>query len=312
MKRKKIDIICVGEVLIDMIGDKPTQNLAQAKSFSKYIGGSPTNVAKNLAQLGYKSILIASIGDDNYGRFIQKELAVSQLNSKFISVKKHRATSLIKVSRTLGTPEFLAYRQADMCIEPNQIPAALLEDSKIFHTTCFALSKNPAQTTILQKAEEAFNKGCQLSIDLNYAQKIWGNTAVLPVLKAYCQYQPFVKLSDDDAFRIFGKNLSNQEVFDFFIGLGAKLICLTKGKEGAYVYQKDEETIFQAAPKIDKAVDVTGAGDAFWSGFLAGYLKGLSVKKCLRVGNNLVAKKIQHIGGLPKLLNVKDILTDKT
>jgi len=42
-----------------------------------------------------------------------------------------------------------------------------------------------AQTSILQKAEEAFNKGCQLSIDLNYAQKIWGDTVVLPVLKAY-------------------------------------------------------------------------------------------------------------------------------
>jgi len=77
------------------------------------------------------------------------------------------------------------------------------------------------------------------------------------------------------------------------------------------VYQKGEETIFQAAPKIDKAVDVTGAGDAFWSGFLAGYLRGLSVKDCLKVANNLVAKKIQYIGGLPRILNIEDILTNK-
>lgn len=61
------------------------------------------------------------------------------------------------------------------------------------------VAESLAQTSILQKAEEAFDKGCQLrlSIDLNYAQKIWGDTVVLPVLKAYCQYQPLVKIGGE-------------------------------------------------------------------------------------------------------------------
>jgi len=308
MKTKKNDIVCVGEVLIDMIGDKVAENLAQTKSFSKYVGGSPTNVAKNMAQLGFKTVLIASIGDDDLGNFIQKELITTKLNLEYLNIKKHQSTSLIRVSRSLGTPEFIPYRQADMCIETNQIPDTLLENSKIFHTTCFALSKNPAQTTILQKAKKAFNKGCQLSIDLNYAQKIWGNTDVLPVLKSYCQYQPFVKLSDDDAFRIFNKYLSNQEIFDYFIELGAKLVCLTKGKEGAFIAVKDRKIVFQAAPNVDKVTDATGAGDAFWSGFLAGFLKGFSIKERLKMANKLVAIKIQHVGGLPPDTGLKQIM----
>ncbi len=174
MEEKKIDIICVGELLIDMIGDEVSENLAQTKSFSKFVGGSPTNVAKNMAQLGFKTVLVASIGNDGLGDFINDNLSAINLNTQYLRRKKDLATSIILVSRTLGTPEFMPFRQADFSIEPNQIPSDLLGDSKIFHTTCFALSKQPAQDTILQKAKEAFEKGCQLSIDLNYAQKNLG------------------------------------------------------------------------------------------------------------------------------------------
>jgi len=308
MRNRKIDILCVGEVLIDMIGDEVANNLAQTKSFSKYVGGSPTNVAKNMAQLGLNAVLVASIGDDGLGQFISEKLGSTLLNLQNISIKKGQSTSLILVSRTLGTPEFIPYRQADYCIEENQISTTLLKNSKLFHTTCFALSKNPAQTVILQKAKEAFKNGCQLSIDLNYAQKIWGDTQVLPILKTYCQYQPLVKLSDDDAFRLFNKHLSDKEIFEYFINLGVKLVCLTKGKEGAFIAQKNNDIIFMAAPKVSKIADATGAGDAFWSGFLAGYLKKLSLEKCLQTANNLVAIKIQHVGGLPADISLEQIL----
>lgn len=308
MKSKNIDIICVGEILIDFIGNDVADNLAQTKSFSKFVGGSPTNVAKNMAQLGFKTALVASIGNDGLGDFVMDNLALFNLNTKYLERKKVLATSFILVSRTTGTPEFIPFRQADFCIEPNQIPIELLENSKIFHTTCFALSAQPAQGTILKKAKEAFEKGCQLSIDLNYAQKIWGNIPVLPILKAFCQYHPIVKLSADDAFRIFNKDLSNQQIFDYFHQLGAEMICLTKGKNGAFLSQKGKEILFQPAPKIDNVVDVTGAGDAFWSGFLSGYLKDLSLKSCLKAANNLAAKKIQHIGGLPPEISLKQII----
>ncbi len=304
MSLKNIDIICVGEILIDRIGNEMATSLAETKSFSNHLGGSPSNVAQNMALLGFNTALVASIGDDNLGHFILGELEKTALKLDNINLNKDKKTSYIKILRTTGTPEFMAYRQADMCIEPKQISSTLLSQSKIFHTTCFALSKNPAQTTILQKAEEAFKLGCQLSIDLNYAQEIWEDTEVLPIIKSYCKYQPIVKLSDDDAFRIFKKKLSDKEIFDYLSDLGAQLVCLTKGKEGAYVFKKGEEIFFQKAPKIDKVVDVTGAGDAFWSGFLAGYLKKRPIKDCLKIANKLVALKMQHVGGLPHNISI--------
>ena len=65
----------------------------------------------------------------------------------------------------------------------------VIEERTIFHTTCFALSKDPAQTTIIKKAEEAFNLGCQLSIDLNYSSKLWKSKEhALKLIKTYCKF----------------------------------------------------------------------------------------------------------------------------
>jgi len=308
MKKKDIDIVCVGEALIDLIGEEMADGLATTKTFHKYVGGSPTNVAINMSHLGLKVALIATLGHDAFGDFIKKKLVSSKINTNFISYKHDEATSLIAVSRSQSTPQFIPYRQADKFIELNQIPTNLLANTTIFHTTCFALSKKPAQTTILTKAKEAYEAGCQLSIDLNYAQKIWEKNKVLKILKGYCKYEPLVKISEDDAIRIFGQETTSQHVFNYFHKLGAKIVCYTKGKNGAIVSELNGEVCFIGAPKVRNIKDTTGAGDAFWSGFLTGYLHKFPINLCLRAGNNLVAKKIQHVGGLPKRISLNEVL----
>jgi len=311
MNKKSIDIICVGEALIDLIGDELSGGLVSTKKFHKYVGGSPTNVAINMSQLGLNVALIATLGQDSFGEFIKQKLVKSSVSTQYISYSKEKATSLIAISKSKTTPEFIPYRQADRFIELNQIPDNLLANTSIFHTTCFALSQNPAQTTILTKAKEAYEAGCQLSIDLNYAPKIWGKNKVLKVLKVYCKYKSLVKISEDDAIRIFGQETTSQHIFNYFHNLGAKIVCYTKGKNGAIVSELNGEVCFIDAPKIKKIKDATGAGDAFWSGFLAAYLHKFPINLCLKAGNNLVAKKIQHVGGLPKSVSLKDVLDIK-
>lgn len=68
----------------------------------------------------------------------------------------------------MGTPDFITYRETDFQINPSQIPDELLEKAKIFHTACFALSKNPGRTTILKSAKKAKALGLQTSIDINF------------------------------------------------------------------------------------------------------------------------------------------------
>ncbi|WNH14326.1 carbohydrate kinase family protein [Thalassobellus suaedae] len=302
---KNIDILCVGEVLVDFIGHQSGVQINNTRDYHRYLGGSPTNVAMNSARLGLKSVLVATVGKDGFGEYIFERLGEVGVNSNFIKQVDNHPTSVIFVSRTDSTPDFIPFREADYCITEDQISKETLLNTNIYHTTCFALSKNPAQETILKKAEEAFNLGCKLSIDVNYAKKLWeSQEQALQVIKAYCKFNPLVKISEDDMLRLFEQKLPHEDIFNFFHSEGVETVCLTLGSKGVKLSQKGKEVIQLPAIQIDVVQDATGAGDAFWSGFLFAYIKEKPIEKCLEVALQLAALKLQNVGRLPDNINI--------
>lgn len=302
---RNIDILSVGEALIDFIGQEADTLIDNTRDFHRYLGGSPTNVAMNSARLGLKTTLVASVGEDGFGDYILKRIEDVGIDSRYIVQSKKNPTSTIFVSRSSNTPDFIPYREADYHISEDQIPKDLLLQTKLFHTTCFALSKDPAQTTILAKAREAFILGCKLSIDVNYSEKIWSNREqALEVIKKYCSFNPLVKISEDDVTRLFLNKLTQKEVFAFFHSNGVETVCLTMGKNGVILSQLNKPQIKLPAIKINKIMDATGAGDAFWSGFLFAYIKEYSMKETLHIALKLAALKLQNVGRLPDNINI--------
>jgi fructokinase len=300
----EIDIICVGEVLIDYIGNQ-IDTLENTSSFEPFVGGSPTNVALYSSRLGLKVSLVATCGKDALGEFIIDKLLSNNVDITYLEQVENLPTSIIYVSRSIKTPDFKAHREADNYILEHQIPDTLLAKAKIYHTTCFALSKKPAQTSILNRARKAAEMGLQLSIDINYSDKIWADRAEMQqVISQYLQHNPLVKLSDDDCFRYFDCVKNDDEIFDYFHGLGAKTICLTKGENGVKVSDKTEGTLFAKANKIENIKDSTGAGDAFWTGFLYSKLQEKSLIECVAFAQKLAAIKLQSIGGLPENIEI--------
>ncbi|MFY9243395.1 MAG: carbohydrate kinase [Polaribacter sp.] len=302
---KNIDILCVGEVLVDFIGHQNNVLINETRDYHRYLGGSSANVAMNCKRLGLSSTLVSTVGNDGFGEYIFKRLNEVKVNTKHLKKSENNSTSVIFVSRSNGTPDFMPYRNADYHISEDQITTEMLSQTKIFHTTCFALSKNPAQTTILKKAEEAHKKGCKLSIDVNYAKELWETKEqALQVIKNYCQFNPLIKISEDDMLRLFEKQLPHKEIFEFFHNLGVETVCLTLGSEGVKLSQKGKDIIQLPAIKIEKVMDTTGAGDAFWSGFLFAYIKEKSIEECLQIALKLAALKLQNVGRLPNNINI--------
>tara|TARA_R110002049_G_scaffold159396_1_gene324364 strand:+ start:127 stop:1065 length:939 start_codon:yes stop_codon:yes gene_type:complete len=302
---KNTDILCVGEVLIDFIGHQKDVLINNTRDYHRYLGGSPTNVAMNSARLGLKSRMVASVGNDGFGEYIFERLNQVGVITESISKINKKPTSVIFVSRTQSTPDFIPYREADYHISESQIPTELLAKTNIFHTTCFALSKDPAQSTILKKAEEAYSLGCQLSIDINYADELWEDKEeALRVIKAYCKFNPLIKISEDDMLRLFNRSLPHNEIFEFFHNEGVETICLTLGSKGVKLSQKHNEVIVLPAIKVENVMDATGAGDAFWSGFLFAYIKDKPIKECLEVALQLAALKLQNVGRLPDNIDI--------
>lgn len=296
---KKHDVIAAGEFLADLIGEHFTPNLLTTDTFRRVQGGSPANLAANLARLGHSSALVACVGKDNIGRYLLQEVNDTGVNTEYVTIDSQQPTSLVLVSRTQGTPDFIAYRTADYQLLPSHFPDSLLHEAAIFHTTCFGLSREPARSSLLDAARRARQAGVVLSLDANYAPPIWPDRREAhEVISEYVQ-DALVKLSDDDAERIFGYAMAPEQVFDFLHGKGARLVCYTQGARGSLISWDGGRQHVQVAVEPVDVVDATGAGDAYWAGFLSAYLDGHSPAHCAQAGARMAALKIGSSTPLP-------------
>ena len=301
---KKYALLSVGELLVDIIGTDIQESILHTSTFERFQGGSPANMAANMARLGMSTALVSCVGNDNLGIFLKDEVAKTGIDISHIAIDEKQPTSVVIVSRTQGTPDFIAYRTADRMIQSHHIPDSLLMESSIFHTTCFALSQEPAQSAIVDAAKRANNLGCRVSLDANYAIQIWPDRKqAWETISAYCSHNGLVKLSEDDAERIYGYKVLEEQVIKDFHAMGADLVCFTKGADGSTIsYEKGSKRIYLGVKPIE-VIDATGAGDAFWAGFLSAWTEGKTVEVCANAGGNLAALKLVTKGPLPAIVD---------
>lgn len=309
MTTKKFDLLSVGELLIDFISIDFAENLHDTEKFQRIMGGSPANLCMNMARLGKTTKLIASLGQDDMASYLRHEVEQLGVDCTHIHQVK-QPTTLILVTRSKTVSNFEAYRGADCQITSQQFPEELFSTIRIFHTTCFGLSLDPAQSTIMQAAYQAAEHGVRLSIDANYAQKIWKNrTQAQQIVKEYIGLGALVKVSEVDWERLYEKPLTDaQEVIEHFLQLGAHEVCVTLGSEGCWVANAQEQHFVPARPVIVK--DTTGAGDAFWSGYLTAWLDNKSLLDRALTGRRVAELKLSHFGTLPQQIDRAKVYTE--
>jgi fructokinase len=172
-KNKKYDLLSVGELLADLLSTAYSKDLSDADNFQRIQGGSPANLAANMARLGASTALVSCVGNENLGSYLISEVAKTGVDVSHIAIDPTEPTSLVLVSRTTSTPDFIPYRMADRMILPEYLPDELLAQTRIFHTTCWPLSMSPASETVLDAAKRASEMGVLLSLDFNYAPRVW-------------------------------------------------------------------------------------------------------------------------------------------
>jgi fructokinase len=309
-RTRPIDIVTAGELLIDFMSTDFADDLKQVQHFQRFQGGSPANLAMNMARLGNIASLVASVGADDMGDFLIESVANVGVHTDYIARISQQPTTLILVTRSKNISNFEVYRGADAFIAKEQLPDHLLAKTFIFHTTCFGISKSMSQTSILEAAERAANLGCQLSLDVNYANKVWSDPLeARQLVQQYCSHSALVKVSEVDWERLYGSAFVNpEEAGTHFLSLGAKAVCVTMGSAGLKVFSATESYFLPSRPVEVK--DTTGAGDAFWSGFLTAWIDGHTLLQCAKAGRRMAEYKLGYLGNLPSQVDKMMIYQD--
>jgi fructokinase len=302
-----LDVLAIGEILIDLISTEFCDHLRDAKAFSRLQGGAPANLAVNVARLGRKAAVIAKMGAGAFGQFLKQELEKSGVITNYLVMDPAVQTSLVFVSRTRGTPEFEPYRSGDYQLRSDEIPLDAVERARVIHTTTWLLSRQPGQETVLQVLKKAHAAGKVISFDPNYSPVVWSDhDEAVKVLRQVFAYVTFAKASLDDCQRMFGEGHSPLEYIQMLHALGPRTVVFTLGKEGSLL-SVDGSLVGRLPSRPVQVVDATGAGDSFWAGFLVALLDGNPPERCLLFAREVVEQKLQTLGTLPVNLDRQEL-----
>ena len=108
-KNKDIDILCVGEVLIDFIGHQTDVLINDTRDYHRYLGGSPTNVAMNSSRLGLKAMMVGTVGNDGFGDYILERLKNVNVLKDNIKRLKAEPTSVVFCFKIKRNPRFYSF-----------------------------------------------------------------------------------------------------------------------------------------------------------------------------------------------------------
>jgi len=303
------DIVALGESTVDLISDEKVASLEDARYFGLYRGGQVANLAINMANLGCRVALATCLGDDGFGEFIRQEISDYGIGLQYVQTAKNTPTTMSIITRNTATPDFVIYRGADANLVLTDSLLASVEHCRVVHTSAFALSRDPARTTILTLLKKAQQMGKWVSLDPNYHPSIWPDLPdFISVLKEAFRFVSITKPSLDDCTRLFGPRSSPEEYARLFFEWGAQIVMITMGKDGVLLRTSDGRLHhIQAATNIP-VVDVTGAGDAYWAGFLAGFLESEDSLLAARIGQKMAEKKIGRVGPINESLEWETIV----
>ena len=308
---KKDTLIAIGEALIDFIPDKTGCNFDEVSSFSPKVGGAPANVCGAFSVLGGKSKIITQLGDDPFGRKIEKELKNFGIDTSLISFTDKANTALAFVSlEKNGNRTFSFYRNpsADMLFDKEQITDNMFDDAYALHFCSVSLGDFPMKEAHKAAIEIAAKKDTIISFDPNLRFPLWKSKDELnKTVHEFIPLSDIIKISDEELAFLTGEEEIENALPQLFTG-NVKLIIYTCGSKGAYAYTKTQKA-FSPCQKVN-AIDTTGAGDGFIGSFLFG-LKSLEktkdtlekitkeeLEKMLHFSNQFCGESVQHNGAI--------------
>lgn len=291
-----LDVITIGRASVDLYGQQTGSRLEDVASFAKSVGGCPANIAIGTARLGLRSALLTRVGDEHMGRYIREQMLREGVSDGGIATDKERLTALVLLSvENDKTFPLIFYREncADMALSEADIDPAFIKSARAIVVTGTHFSRpntDSAQRKAMKLIKEA---GGKVVFDIDYRPNLWGLAGHAAGESRYIasdKVSNHIKGVLGDCDLIVG---TEEEVMiasgesellaalKTIRSLSKATIVLKRGPMGCIVYDgaisDDLEAGIVGKGFPIEVYNVLGAGDAFMSGFLRGWLGGESL-----------------------------------
>lgn len=311
-----LDVTALGEMLIDFT--MQGRNDQGQRIFAQNAGGAPANVMAAMAKLGAKTAFIGKAGNDMHGRFLKETLDNCGIDSTGFILSDDYFTTLAFVDvKENGEREFSFARNhgADKMLSISDISFDMISNSHILHIGSISLTAEPCRSATMCAVREAKRANCVISYDPNYRASLWsGEQEAVSQMRSMLKYADLVKISEEET-ELMTDESDYEKAAESMLRQGVKIAVITLGKLGAYVRTSDGGQIVKGFR--NKALDATGAGDAFWGGFLYQFCRcgklpeEVSVSEAASFadfGNAVASVCVESYGAIPAMPTMEQVI----
>ncbi len=312
----KLDLLCMGRAAVDLYADQIYTSLEEVSSFSKYVGGCPANIAIGSSRLGLRTGILSRVGDEAMGRFVRHTFVKEGVDVRTLCTDKNRLTGLVLLGiDPPGRFPLIFFREncADMAIEKEDFTQKTFEETQALLITGTHCSQEKAFEVTKHAAKLAKKAGAKVILDIDFRPVLWGLTGHgggeqryvahsyfserLTTLFSYCD----LIVGTEEELRASAHHDTVDGALLYIRQHTQATIVQKRGERGCIVYGEDLNDPIFGEPFPVKVFNVLGAGDAFMSGFLRGYLRELPLEECCNLANANGALVVTRHGCSPAM-----------
>lgn len=317
---RSLDLICLGRVAVDLYSEQVGSRLEDVASFAKYLGGSSGNMAFGTARLGLQSAMLSRVGNEQMGHFVREELERAGVDTSALQTDPNRHTGLVMLAlKDRDSFPLLFYRRdcADMAIDAAAIDPAFIARAKALAITGTHLSTETTGRACRKALDAAADHGVKRVLDIDYRPVLWGLTApgdgetrfiaddkITQDLKAWLGDFDLI-VGTEEEFHIAGGSTDTLEALRAVRCVSDATLVCKLGALGCVIFEDEiparvEDGILVEGVKVE-VLNVLGAGDAFISGLLRGWLRGETWETSAGYANACGALVVSRHGCAPAM-----------
>ena len=292
----KLQVICIGEALIDKIINKSNSN------FRNYLGGAPANVVCALRKLEVPSAFIGCLGDDDYGREFIRLFQELDINIDFLQIAKKTSTRIVKVMRDeSGDRSFSGFEFYESNAFADEMLDKLLLNNNITNlkkqflntkyivtgTNLLAFSKSADALNFILDFAKKFR--IKIIIDVNWRAIFWEHANIqqdtkFQKINKFLHHADILKLASEEAFLFFNTN-DPSEISKVLIKQPD--VIITNGAKPINWYLNGIKGSNEIVKHTSNIIDTTGAGDAFLAGLISRYYFDSNLDNYSKIKKNI-------------------------
>ncbi len=327
---RPLDLISIGRAAVDLYGEQIGSRLEDMSSFAKYLGGCPANIAVGTARLGLKTAMLTRVGDEHMGRFVRETLAAEGVDVSMVATDPARLTGLVILGiRDRDRFPLIFYREncADMGLTIADIDPKRIADAKAILVSGTHFSTQATDAACRAAMRAARLAGTRIVFDIDYRPVLWGLTghglgeerfianngvsAHLKTILADCD----LVVGTEEEVHIAGGSTDTLDALRAIRAVSPALIVMKRGPMGCVIFDGPIPDEIEGGIEGGRVVpgfpvevfNVLGAGDAFLSGFLAGWLRGMRPEQAARLANACGALVVARHGCAPAMPTRREV-----